>query len=80
MNRASDLTNGGIPPTVITREDITYPTPEPCAYRFNPAAVRVLLEYAVNALEAKNPVRVLKVTRDWVSNGLIVYYEKEKLK
>ena len=67
-----------LPPRVIVIEDTTESTPEPCSYRFNPAAVRVLIEYAVNQLEAKVPVKVLRVDRDWVSNGLIVYYVKEE--
>lgn len=67
-----------IPPRKIVIEDSIQPTPEPCAYRFNPETVRKLIQYAVNDLEARDPVRVLRVERDWVSDGLIVYYVKEE--
>jgi len=67
---------GTLNPTVRVIEDITEPVPEPCAYRFNPATHQVLMEFAINQLETKQPVKVLKIVRDWVSNGVIVYYVK----
>ena len=52
--------------------DITYPTPLPNGYRFNKATQMILIEFAVNQLMSKKPIRVTGIKRVLGMGGEII--------
>ena len=66
-----------IPPTVTHIEDESYPTPKHNQLVYNQPSLIILVEYAVNQLQMKNPIRVLDVSLR-CDGAVVTYTEEEK--
>ena len=66
-----------IPPRVIVIEDSIQPADKPNQLVYNMPSLKILLEYAINQLEVKNPIRVLEV-RVGCSGATVIYEPREE--
>jgi len=64
-------------PTVIVKEDTTFPATKMNTMTFNLPSLIKYVEYGLNELKEKNPITVIDV-RVGVSGATVVYREKVK--